>query len=72
MNDSAEVQAIRDSVFLQDMRKLASEVKALTEYVRHIDVKLDILQGDLDELSTSLRLKERLAEVERNLETIPR
>jgi hypothetical protein len=58
---------MRDSMFVQDMRKLASEVKTLLEYVRHIDVKLDIMQGDIDDLSESLRLNERLAELERSV-----
>jgi len=30
------------------------------EYVRHLDVKLDILQGDIDDLVESLRLNQRV------------
>jgi len=60
-----------DAMFRQDMRKLASDVKSLLEYVRHLDVKLDILQGDVDELAESLRLSERIVELrERSEETM--
>lgn len=67
MIDRAELLAIRDSTFVQDLRKLASDVKTLMEYMRHLDVKLDILQGDVDELGSSLRLNERIAKLERCL-----
>jgi len=67
MIDRAEVQAVRDSIVLQDIRQLAHEVKLLCEQIRHLDTKIDILQADVDELSTSFRLHERLADIERCL-----
>jgi hypothetical protein len=67
-DDQERVREVRYGLLQQDMRKLASEVKTLLEYVRHIDVKLDILQGDIDEIATSLRLSDRLSDVEAALE----
>jgi hypothetical protein len=61
------IEEVKDGVFFQEMRELAADVKRLAEYVRHIDVKLDMLQDDIDELGKSLRLNERLTEVERAL-----
>jgi hypothetical protein len=49
------------------MRELASDLKALKEDVRHLDVKLDMLQEGIEELVTSFRLSERLTEAERAL-----
>ena len=60
----AEVESIRDSVVLQDIRQLAHEVKLLCEQIRHLDTKIDILQEDVDEWATSFRLHERLTAVE--------
>ena len=67
MIDPAEVQAMREALFDREMGCLRVKVKELLEYVRHIDTKLDILQGDIDELAIAFRLNERLAEVERSL-----
>jgi hypothetical protein len=38
------IDEIRGGVFFQEMRELASDIKALKEYIRHLDVKLDIVQ----------------------------
>jgi hypothetical protein len=71
MIDEELLRDTMDAMFRQDMRKLASDVKSLLEYVRHLDVKLDILQGDVDELAESLRLSERIVELrERSEETM--
>jgi hypothetical protein len=59
------VEEIRGGVFFQEMRELASDIRALKEYVRHLDVKLDSLQEDIDELAKSLELRDKLREVER-------
>lgn len=66
--ERARVREVREGFFHQDVRKLASDVKALLEYVRHIDIKLDILQSDVDEMAASLRLSDRLADVESAIE----
>lgn len=71
MTDDEErerVRAIREGLSHQEIRRMTAEVRAILEYVRHVDIKLDILQGDIDELVTSLRLSERLSEVEASLE----
>jgi hypothetical protein len=61
------LEEVKGGVFFQEMRELAADVKRLSEYVRHIDVKLDMLQDGIAELGQSLRLNERLIEVERTL-----
>jgi hypothetical protein len=62
---------LREAIFVQDMRRLAFEVKALTESIRHLDVKVDILQENIDELFTALRMSERLGDLERAIEIGP-
>jgi len=37
------------------------------EYVRHLDVTLDIMQGDIDDLAESLGLNQRVFDLERSL-----
>jgi hypothetical protein len=61
------LEEVKDGVFFQEMRELAADVKRLAEYIKHIDIKLDMLQEDIDELGKSLRLSERLTEAERTL-----
>jgi hypothetical protein len=51
------------------MRELASDIKALKEYIRHLDVELDIVQEHVEELSKSLRLREHLMEIERSVKS---
>lgn len=63
------VAEVKDGVFFQEMRELAADVKRLAEYIKHIDIKLDMLEEGIDELGKSLRLSERLTEVERTLKT---
>ena len=63
------VEEVKHGIFFQEMRELASDVKRLAEYTKHIDIKLDMLQEDIDELARSLRLSERLTEVERTLKS---
>jgi hypothetical protein len=51
------------------MRELASDIKALKDYIRHLDVKLDIVQEHVEELSKSVRLREHLIEIERSVKS---
>jgi hypothetical protein len=61
------IEEIRGGAFFQEMRELALDVKAVKEYLRHLDTKLDIVHEEIEELSKSLRLRERLMDVEREL-----
>jgi len=63
------IDEIRGGVFFQEMRELASDIRALKEYIRHLDVKLDIVQEHVEELSKSLRLREHMIEIERSIKS---
>lgn len=69
MADTVEelIDEIRGGVFFQEMRELASDIKALKEYVRHLDVKLDIMEGQIEELGKSFRLREQMMEFEQTI-----
>jgi len=63
------IDEIRGGVFFQEMRELASDIKALKEYIRHLDVKLDIVEEHVEELSKSLRLRDHMTEIERSIKS---
>lgn len=64
------IEEIHGGAFFQEMRELALDLKAVKEYLRHIDTKLDIVQEEIEELKKSLHLRERLTEVERELKSV--
>jgi hypothetical protein len=65
-----EQEEIRREAFALDMQQLGLEIKAILGYLRHLDMKIDLLQDEVESIHKWIGLGERLAGLEERIKEV--